>query len=32
MPVEGDVLNQRYRALRVFSDKGGMGVIYQGRI
>lgn len=24
-----DVLNQRYRILRVLSDKGGMGLIYQ---
>jgi formylglycine-generating enzyme required for sulfatase activity len=29
MPTEGDVLNQRYQILRVLSDKGGMGVIYQ---
>jgi serine/threonine protein kinase len=29
MPTEGDVLNHRYRILRVLSDKGGMGVIYQ---
>lgn len=29
MPTEGDILNQRYRILRVLSDKGGMGVIYQ---
>ena len=24
-----DVLNQRYQILRVLSDKGGMGLIYQ---
>jgi len=29
MPTGGDVLNHRYRILRVLSDKGGMGVIYQ---
>ena len=26
---EGTILNNRYRILRVLSDKGGMGVIYQ---
>lgn len=29
MPIEGEVLNHRYQILRVLSDKGGMGVIYQ---
>jgi len=29
MLAEGHILNHRYQVLRVLSDKGGMGVIYQ---
>lgn len=26
---EGDLLNHRYRIIRLLSDKGGMGLVYQ---